>query len=673
MTKHTLEGAQRLQKTLEEIDYQPEWRGEADRCHQYYDGNQLEPALIEVLRRRNMPVLTTNLVAPTINGVLGMEARSRTDWFVQADDDEFAEVAEGLNLRLNEALRIAKASRATSDAYKSQVIGGIGWVEVKRNRDPLGPKYSIHEVHRDEISWDWKASSDLSNCRWMLRSRWVDRDEVEAAFPKHKDLIKHSIGQWAGMDMQEFMEKGEMLSRGYSEYQYSTRNETEWLLPHRQMIKVYELYYRVWTVGIVIRDERGNAAEFNEDNPVHVALINSGKVTVQRKPVPKLRLSWYIGPHHIHDGISPHPHNYYPYVPFFGMQEDKTKVPYGLVRSMLSPQDEINFRRIKLTADLNYKRIVMDEDASNMSDERLQDEVHRQDGIVKLNPAARREGGGLFRVETDQGIAQQQFQIMQDAKMLIQDVAGIYNAMLGKESSAVSGVAINSLVEQGATTLADINDNYRFARQMVGELVLAYEVTEIKEAKNLHIHIPQAAGQKPKEIVLNEETEAGEITNAVAQAKTQVVLGEVQQSPGYRAQQAQMLLEFIGKMPESVQMGAMDMVIEQLDIGESQKARLLKALREARGEVDTDNMTEEEQEQMQAQQQAEQEKQEAVEQLQMEGMKLELEELKAKIQKMVADSELAEQRAGTEQARQAAMMQQTQQRARTPPPMPIMQ
>jgi len=76
-------------------------------------------------------------------------------------------------------------------------------------------------------------------------------------------------------------------------------------------------------------------------------MINSGRVRVEKRPVPALRLSWYVGPHFITDMASPHPHNHYPYIPFIGAREDETRIPYGLVRSMLSPQDEINFRRIR--------------------------------------------------------------------------------------------------------------------------------------------------------------------------------------------------------------------------------------------------------------------------------------------------------------------------------------
>ena len=669
-----LEHTKRLHKILNEIDYQPEWRNESDLCYQYYDGNQLSNTLIETLRRRNLPVLTTNLIAPTINGVLGMEARSRTDWFVQADDDEFTDVAEGLNLRVNEALRIADANRACSDAYKDQIVAGIGFVEVKRNKDPLGAKYSINRISRNEISWDWSADTP-SKGRWMLRSRWVDKDEVKEYFPKHKEIIDNSINSWADFDTNAWASGGEPMSRAYSEYQYSTREEHEWLLPHRDMVRVYELYYRVFDTGIVMTDELGNAALFDENNPIHIALINSGRVKVQRRPVPRLRLSWYIGIHHVADMASPHPHNYFPYIPFIGIQEDKTHVPYGLVRSMLSPQDEVNFRRIRLTADLNHKRIIMDEDASNMSDERLQDEVHRQDGIVKLNPMARRQGGGMFKVETDQGIAAQQFQVMQDAKMLIQDVAGVYNAFLGKEGGAQSGVAINSLVEQGATTLADINDNYRYARKMVGELVLAFEVEELKGKENVSIFIPQDLGQKAKEVVLNERNEeTGEINNAVAQAKTQVVLGEIQQSPGYRAQVTKMLLDFIGKLPEEVQLACMDMVIETVDLPSDKKARLMAAFKEVLGEQDVENMDEEERAQFEEQQAQEQQKQQMIEEAQMTSIQLELEEMKAKIQKLVAEAELTGTKVGTEEARAQAYAARAHRdinsEDETPPPLP---
>lgn len=665
-----LKGTMRLHSILQERDYQPEWRAMAARCHQYYDGNQLEPEVIAALQAKKLPILITNLVQPAINGVLGMEARGRRDWFVQADDDEFRDVAEGLNIRMNEGLRTAKANNACSEAYKSQVIGGIGWVEFKTNRDPLGSKYRVQKVHRNEISFDWRSESDLSNCKWMLRERWVDKDEAEAHFPKHKEVIRMSLGQWSAYDMDSIFGAGDNLSQAYREYQYSTRDEKEWLLPHRDMVKVYELYYRVWTNGIVLTGPNGKAVVYNEDNPIHNAMIASGRVKIEKRAVPSLRLSWYIGPHFVADMASPHPHNFYPYIPFIGAREDETGIPYGLVRSMLSPQDEINFRRIRLTGDLNYKRIVMDDDATKMKDDELRQQVHQADGIVKLNPDSRREGGGKFEVQSDQGLSSQQFQVMQDAKTLIQDVAGIYNAFLGKEGGAQSGIAINSLVEQGATTLADINDNYNFARQMVGEICLAHEVNDMKEERNIQIAVPGKLGKPKKEITLNSESDSGELNNDVAHAKTQVVLAEVQQTAGYRAQVSQMLMDFISKLPGEFQSAGLGIVVEQLEIPEEKREELMKLVQKATGEVNTEDMSEDELAQHEADQQKEAEKQNVIEQTQMASMELELEELRRKISKISADTELTQSKAGTEKVKAAQMSVELQQNSRRPPPIP---
>lgn len=656
-----LSHTRRLHKILNEIDYQPEWRGEADRCHQYYDGKQLDPQLIQALKARRQPILTTNLIAPAINGVLGMEARSRTNWFVRADDNEFTDTAEALNVRVAEALRMAKADKACSDAYQAQVTGGIGWVEVKKNKDPLGSKYRTEYIHRDEIDWDWKADS------WRLRKRWIDVDEALAAFPNHKKIIQGAAGQWSNFDSSALKPIGEVLSNAYDEYQYSTRDETEWLNPTRDMIKVYELYYRVWNSEIIMRSEDGSAVVYNEKNKMHVAMVASGKVDVERRSVPSLRLSWFAGPHHLMDIPSPHPHNHYPYVPFFGSREDKIKIPYGLVRSMLSPQDEINFRRIKLTAQLNYKRIVMDEDATKMSDQEVIDEAHAADGLIKLNPNAKRDGGAKFSVETDQGIAQQQFQVMQDAKNLIQDVAGIYNAFLGKEGGAQSGVAINSLVEQGATTLADINDNYRSARQMVGELIMAHEVEDLTEKRNVRVMVPgKRMGEKEREVFINEESETGEVTNLISQVKTQVVLGEIQQSAGYRAQVTQMLMDFLSKLPQELQMGSMDIVIEQIDLPEDVKERLMKAYEKLSGNTNPEDMSDEEK----AAAQAQQEKQQAAEQIEMQTMQLQLQELQGKIAKLTTDNGLTTAKTGTEEIKAAQMVDELRRNSATPPPLP---
>ena len=71
---------------MSDIHGQPNWRAMANRAWAYYDGDQLPSAVKSTLQERGQPLTIHNLIAPTIDGVLGMEAKSRTDLMVTADD-----------------------------------------------------------------------------------------------------------------------------------------------------------------------------------------------------------------------------------------------------------------------------------------------------------------------------------------------------------------------------------------------------------------------------------------------------------------------------------------------------------------------------------------------------------------------------------------------------------
>ncbi len=63
-----------------DIDAQPDWRTTANTACAYYDGDRLAPEVVAKLRERGQPLTMHNLIAPTIDGVLGMEAKTRTVW-----------------------------------------------------------------------------------------------------------------------------------------------------------------------------------------------------------------------------------------------------------------------------------------------------------------------------------------------------------------------------------------------------------------------------------------------------------------------------------------------------------------------------------------------------------------------------------------------------------------
>lgn len=551
---------------LREIKHQPHWRREADRAADYYDGNQLSPETVEKLKDRGQPPLITNIIKPTIDTVLGLEAKSRSDWRVRPEDDEECDddLAEALSVKLKHAEIESRADRAVSDAYAGQIKAGLGWVEVAREHDPFKCPYRVKYVHRREIFWDWRAEQpDLSDARYLIRRRWLELEHAIALMPQYATLFRMTTGGWAGFD--PLLEQDSRLVQSW-EIERDTRiAAVDWRDIQRMRICLYEIWYRKWVRGYTMQLPNGAVMEADFNNPRHNEAIVAGIAKIKQATFQKVRLAWYTGPHFLYDVPSPYKHNQFPYVPFFGHREDLTNVPYGLIRSMVSPQDEVNARKSKMLWSLNSRRVVADSDAV-LDHNKAAAEVARPDAYIIMN--ANRKPSSTFRVDPGGELASQQFQVMQEAKQEIAEASGIHKSMQGQQSGATSGVAINGLIEQGMNTLAEINDNFRYARRLVGEMLFELVKQNMLQGPS---KVTIGEGSQKKVIQLNTpaiDPETGKpfMLNDVAKVKAKIVLDDIPSTPTYRQQTLQMLTEITKSLPPNLQGFIIDFVIEATDL-----------------------------------------------------------------------------------------------------------
>lgn len=606
---------ERLMDISSDIDHQPDWRTNANTACAYYDGDQLAPEVVAKLRERGQPLTQHNLIAPTIDGVLGMEAKTRTDLMVIADDpnEEMEVMAEAVNAEFADACRLSGLNKARSDAYAEQIKAGLSWVEVRRNSDPFDNKFKVSTVHRNEVFWDWfSREADLSDCRWLMRKRWLDVDEVKGTFPDKSQIIDYSLNEWKGFVDTELAAGQESdLMSAYEEYQSWSRESTEWVSSNRKRVLLQVIYYRTFQRLPILQLSNGRVVEYDKNNVMHAVAVATDRVQVTMARVSRIRESWFVGPHFIIDRPCTAPQGMFPLIPFWGYRKDKTGAPYGLACRAIPAQDEVNFRRIKLTWLLQAKRVIKDADATNMTDKQLAEEIERPDGVINLNPnrANKTTAADALNIQQDFQVAQQQFQVMQESMKLIQDGLGVYSAFLGQDSNASSGVAISNLVEQGATTLAEINDNYQFACQQVGQLLLCYLLEELTKRRNYPVVINRDDPRKRKEVVLNAAEEAGRMNNDVSRLRAHIALAPIQQTPAYKSQLAQRLSEVIVGLPPQIQVSVLDMWVELLDLPNKQE--FVERIRGALGTPKSpDEMTPEEQQAAQQEQQLQQQQQE---------------------------------------------------------------
>lgn len=573
---------EQLEAFLTEVKDEPRWRKGADKCADFYDGNQLTNEVLAEMAEEGIPPLIINMVQPTINTVLGMEAKTRTDWHVDYEDEQFEDVATALNKKLIEAERETRADSAISDAYAGQIKAGLGWVEVTRNPNPFLYRYRVKSVHRREVWWDWRKR-DPEDWRYLVRKRWFDADELIFAFPKFKDLIRYSLSKWGNWNVfAERLDQKTGLGQAFDIERAFTLEEQDWRDSERDRACAFEVWYRKWVRGFVARLENGQVIELDvEKNIRHAQAVATGAVKPFMAVYPKVRQAIYIGPHRVLDRPSPLPHRKFPYIPFFGFREDLTGCPYGLIRSMLSPQEEINARRSRLLSLMSSRRVQFDNDALDLSVNTVQDvvdEVSRHNSVFVTNPKRLNRGTKAIVIEDNRDMASQQFEVLQESKDNIAGVSGVYPPMSGDNRGVPSGVALSGLIDQGTQTLAEINDNYTFSRRDVGD-----QVMEFVKADNLHPHtMTVGEGRAKKEIQLNVsafDDQLGEVTTAndVATAQVKVVLEDVPSTPAWRQQESAQLSEVAKSLPPEAQAFVVPFYLESTNIRNRKKiAQLLR-------------------------------------------------------------------------------------------------
>lgn len=616
----------------DEIEQQPAWRGIANKEMDYADGNQLDSELLRKQREIGIPPSVEDLIGPALLSIQGYESTTRTDWRVTPSGEAGGQdVADALNYKLNQAERDSRADAACSDAFRPQIGCGVGFVEVARESDPFKFPYRCDAIHRNEIHWDMKSTkNDLSDARWMRRQRWLTPDRVALVFPEHKDLIEacgRDGGNW-WMGNEDMLDGSGStgLNNSWDEARSWTLQEDRWYNTTTKEICVVELWYRRWVRVPVIKTPDGRVIEFDENNVAHNVVVANGAVKVFHATVARVRRSYWLGPHRLHDGPTPYTHRSFPYVPFWGFKEDSTNVPYGYVRGMKYAQDSLNSGNSKLRWGMSVVRVERTKGAVSMTDAQLRRQIARPDADIVLDADHMKQPGARFDVKRDYDLTSQQLQLMNDNRSTIQRVSAVTSGFMGKEGTATSGLQEQTQVEQSNQSLARIMDRFREGRSMVGELLMAMIIEDMGNEEQTVI-IEGDAVREDRTVVLNksETDERGNayLSNDLRRIRLKVALEDVPTTSSYRGQQLNAMSEAVKSLPQEYQAAILPFMVSLMDV--PFKRDVVEAVRAVQ--------------QQQTPEQIEQDKQAAIKQA-LADARAEIEGRKVDILERKADSEI---------------------------------
>lgn len=591
----------------------------------FYDGIQLDDKDIKVMQDRNQPPVIFNVIANTVNWILGTERRARIDSRVlpRTKDDVFT--AKTKTKLMKYTLDCSKGEYERSFAFEECVKAGLGWVETAVRSDGGEPIFIRAERWRNMWFDHLGLSQDSSDWRFVIREKWVDLDIAVAMFPDREGALTQAAE--ATNALYPYLPDDIGATDVASEMDLETGLDALFGGSHngmRRRIKLIESWYRVPADVQIMRQRDNdtpygalNGVIYRKDNEDHRYLVNGGYFTTTNARMLTVRNAIWTPGVYLQDILTPYNHNQFPFTPMFCYRRKRDNMPYGVIRNLRDPQSDLNKRRSRALVLLTSNKVIMDKGAVDNKVEAYE-EVNRPDGMVEVNPNKR------FDVVKEQALAAAHVEMARDDERFINNISGVTPELSGQNARDLSGVAIGKLQNQGQVTQGVYFDNLYYSVQHEGEVRLSLIEQFCDQQKQYRITGDE---QKDEFVHINSVTPEGKIDNDIIRAKADFVVGKQDFRESIRQSMletlSQLVINLSGSMPQ-VALALIDMVIDMMD-DVPNKDEIVSRIRKITGySGPEDTMTPEEKEEVQKETEAKQQQQRQETQIQQVMIQLKM-------------------------------------------------
>ena len=541
-------------------------RTERARDEDYYDGIQWTDAEIAELVSRGQAPLVINVCAPVVNWLLGTERRTRIDFKVipRSNDDDDSHTALAKTNLLKYIYTDNYIRSENSRVFKDGVISGEGWVEVCFSSEDTDSPIEVRNEDWRNIWFDYRSTNrTINDARYLFRSKVLDEDMAIALFPENEALIKN-IATTGNTLFGTADPASNTLATAYG--------GAISVSLQRPMIRLIEGWFRLpehsdkivgGTFNGYYDDQIDDAVRELLDLEIDEGIAELATVFTRR--VRKVMFAASTDTERpdlilLKEEPSPYKHNKFPFVPFFAYRRKRDNTPYGVVRTALGSQDDLNKRRSKAIHILSTNKVIADADAltpNGWLD--IEDELPRPDGILKLDGRK----GARFDVNTDTGLAASHLDLMREDKEAIFLTTGVNSDTIGNGNPYASSKAILTRQDQSTVVTTELFDNYRLFLQQEGELILSLAEQAYVDEEVVRV---KSEGGGWSYMAINQEAEDGSVLNDISNTRHDYVLSEEDYRDTMRQAMFEKMMELMGQLPADTAMAMLDLVVDMSDI-----------------------------------------------------------------------------------------------------------
>lgn len=435
----------------------PVWRTHrenASKCYRYREGDQWTPAELQALADRGQPATVQNEIKPYVDRLQGQFLATRqTTTFLGRNspaDDDVANVLADLDRFVDQDTAYEFLE---PEITKDGVTGGIGWLRMDVGENELGQPRIEQSVENPFYMFPdpYFQKADLSDCRYICHSKWIDIENAIALAPDKEREIVAAVGT------RDFLVDANLG------FDARLRNDPlmAFVDPDRDRVRPVEFWYRrkmrryqIFTPdGVTALTVPLGGEAYAEIKRAVPAKAYVAKPTV----VDQMWCGMFLGGILLFHRPSPRRHQQFPWVIFLADRK-KNGEPFGPVLNAIPIQDAINKRESKALNMLSNRRIVAEKNAIEDPEE-AQIENAKADGYVEVANGALSGNRVLFPDNQDIGAAQAG--LAQSAKAAMPHVMGMPSEMMGMPSEVRSGLGIAKKQQMGNLIQSPIVNNLR--------------------------------------------------------------------------------------------------------------------------------------------------------------------------------------------------------------------
>ena len=436
-----------------------DWRVQAAEDQDFYDGNQWSENDVKLLRERGQPDITINEIAPKVDSILNQELtnKTKTVYRSRSFDPEFKGLSEAMTTLAVNVQENADTQYEQSDVFRDQVLTGIGWME-------LGVKEGfITTLRQDPFMMVWDIDDrtrQLTNSMHVSRMKWYDIDDAKMQFPKMAKTIDDQAQAKDSSDGNF----GLMPSQSSSTFQFgiTDREPYSFIDTKLDKILIIEQQYKKPSKKYRYINERGQQKEtFKEEDAKKLTSPDHEIETINTFEIWNAFFTENILfenlPHEIQIGE-------FTLIPTLHKRDERSGVPYGIIKNSKDPQREVNKRRSKTLHLLNTRGVIAEHGAVE-NESKARQEISRPDFWINVKQ------GKTLDIQDNLTLADSQVRVMMQAKEDISSTMGVFDENIGQTTNTTSGVGIQRRQAASVGTKGFAFDSFERFKKRFGRLL----------------------------------------------------------------------------------------------------------------------------------------------------------------------------------------------------------